>query len=234
MVPEKQNILIPLVLLVLSLLGACTPEQKRYVPNAVAGDVTPTMSTTDVNTFISDSGYTRYHLETPVWQIFDDADDPFWRFPEGLRFEQFDRNMKQDSQVTADSATYFSRRRLMRLDGHVVMINARADSFLTQQIFWDQERRRFYTDSFIHIVSEERIIEGYGMESDQSMNYFTVRRPTAILPAHHAKPEPNDEPEPAPAPQPKATPDPAVQMQTAPAPSQGPRPAIQRLQLKKK
>lgn len=163
---------------------ACTPEKKHYVPSVGDGNTTPTMTTTDVSTLISDSGYTRYHLKTPLWQIFEDAEQPFWRFPEGLEVEQYDLNMQPASNVVCDSAIYYSQKRLWRLDGNVVMVNTQADSFLTQQLFWDQTRRKIYTDSFIHIVRTDRIIEGYGMESDQSMLYYTVTNPTAILPAN--------------------------------------------------
>lgn len=141
------------------------------------------MTTTNVSTLISDSGYTRYHLTTPLWQIFEDAEQPFWKFPEGLEVEQYDLAMNPVSNVVCDSAIYFSQKRLWRLDGNVVMVNTQADSFLTQQLFWDQIKRKIYTDSFIHIVRSDRVIEGYGMESDQSMLYYTVTNPTAILPS---------------------------------------------------
>ena len=167
-----------------AIFAACSPEKKHYVPSVADGNTTPTMTTTDVSTLISDSGYTRYHLKTPLWQIFEDADQPFWRFPEGLEVEQYDLNMQPASNVIYDSAIYYSQKRLWRLDGNVVMVNTQADSFLTQQLFWDQTKRKIYTDSFIHIVRTDRIIEGYGMESDQSMLYYTVTNPTAILPAN--------------------------------------------------
>lgn len=140
------------------------------------------MSTSDVSTLISDSGYTRYHLVAPVWQMFEDAEEPFWRFPEGLELEQYDMQMNPAANVVADSAIYYSRKKLWQLDGNVVMVNTQADSFLTQQVFWDQTERKIYTDSFIHIVRTDRTIEGYGMVSDQNMLYYTVNRPTAILP----------------------------------------------------
>lgn len=159
-------------------------EVKRFVPNVNPAE-TPTMSTTDVSTLISDSGYTRYHIETPLWQMFEDAEEPYWSFPGGLELEQYDADMKPESTVVCDSAIYMSRRRLWRLDGNVVMVNTDADSFLTQQLFWDQIHRKIYSDSFIHIVRTDRTIEGYGFESDQSMKYYTVHRPTAILPADH-------------------------------------------------
>lgn len=165
------------------LFSGCTPEKQHYVPNTLGGEFTPTMSTADVTTLISDSGYTRYKVVTPLWQMFEDADEPFWRFPEGLELEQYDHDMNPESNVVCDSAIYFSRKRIWRLDGNVVMVNTERDSFLTQQLFWEQTSRKIYTDSFIHIVRSDRIIEGYGFESDQNMLWYTVKTPTAILPA---------------------------------------------------
>ena len=164
------------------IVRAEKPEPERFVPNASDGNTTPTMATTDVSTLISDSGYTKYHVTAALWQMFEDAEEPFWRFPDGLELEQYDTEMRPQSSVVCDSAVYFSRKRLWRLDGNVVMVNTEADSFLTQQLFWDQNSRKIYSDSFIHIVRTDRIIEGYGFESDQSMRYYSVQHPTAILP----------------------------------------------------
>ena len=172
-----------------TLLCGCGQEQKRYVPNVGDGMTTPTMATSDVSTLISDSGYTRYHLTAPAWLMFEDAEEPFWRFPEGLELQQYDLEMQPSANVVCDSAIYCSRKRLWQLDGNVVMVNTEADSFLTQQLFWDQNARKIYSDSFIHIVRTDRIIEGYGFESDQSMLYYTVNRPTAILPVERPEKE---------------------------------------------
>ncbi len=131
-------------------------EVKRYVPNVGNGYTTPTMATTHVSTLISDSGYTRYHMETPLWQMFEDADEPFWKFPEGIELEQYDLDMHPESTVVCDSAIYYSRKRIWQLDGNVVMVNTDADSFLTQQLFWDQNARKIYSDSFTYSAHRPR------------------------------------------------------------------------------
>lgn len=174
---------LPAAVCFLMLLAACGADNARYVPNIGDGTTTPTMATSDVETLISDSGYTRYKMVAPRWEMFEDCEDPFWRFPQGIYLEQYDHEMQPESYIECDSARYFSRRRLWRLDGSVMMINTDRDSFLTQQLYWDQTSRKMYSDSFIHIVRSDRIIEGYGFESDQNMTAYTVRRPTAILPA---------------------------------------------------
>ena len=171
-----------MLLALAAIVWACREERQSFVPN-VDGDV-PTMSTFDVSTFISDSGYTRYHIIAPVWRMYEDATEPYWRFPEGLELEQYDENLQPAANVKCDSATYFSRQRLWRLDGHVIMVNTERDSFLTQQLFWDQATQKVYSDSFIHIVRTDRIIEGYGFESNQNMTAYKVNRPTGIIPVN--------------------------------------------------
>ena len=174
--------LLPVAAFALIVAAACGEKERSYVPNIGDGDSSPTMSTIDVETFISDSGYTRYHISTPLWMMYDEAAEPFWRFPDGLEMQQYDLEMNPDATMICDSAVYFSRKRLWRLDGHVIMVNTLRDSFLSQQLFWDQVKRQVYTDSFIHIVRSDRIIEGYGFESNENMTAYTIRRPTAILP----------------------------------------------------
>lgn len=163
---------------------ACGEKERAFVPNISDGDNSPTMTTLDVETFISDSGYTRYHITTPTWMMFEDASEPFWRFPDGLDMQQYDLELKPDASMVCDSAIYFSRKRLWRLDGHVVMVNTMRDTFLSQQLFWDQAKRKVYTDSFIHIVRSDRTIEGYGFDSNENMTAYTINRPTAIIPVN--------------------------------------------------
>ena len=173
---------LPWIILAVLFLAACGKEQRSYVANIGDGDASPTMTTLDVETFISDSGYTRYHISTPVWMMYDQAMEPHWRFPDGLDLQQYDLKMQPDATMECDSATYFSRKRLWRLDGHVMMVNTMRDTFLSQQLYWDQNKRKVYTDSFIHIVRSDRIIEGYGFEANENMTAYTVNRPTGIIP----------------------------------------------------
>lgn len=181
---------LPAFLILFALLACwgCHNDSEGRVPSLPKGEYVPTMSTLDVSTFISDSGYTRYHITAAVWRMYEDAPEPFWKFPEGLFLEQYDENMMPAANVICDSATYFSRMKLWQLDGNVRMVNTERDSFLTEQLFWDQDRQKVYSDSFIHIVRSDRIIEGYGFESNQNMTAYTVNRPTGIIPVNRPEP----------------------------------------------
>lgn len=160
---------------------ACSDDDARYVANV--DSLMPTMTSVNVDTYVSDSGYVKYHAVTPIWDMYDDTSDPYWDFPEGIILDTYNPGMKPNAHVECDSAIYRTARRLFRLDGNVVAVNVEGDTFLTQQLYWDQAKTEFHTDSFIHIVRADRIIEGYGFTSNEQMTQYVVHNPTAIIPA---------------------------------------------------
>lgn len=183
---------LPLLILALcALLWGCGND-KAAPRQDVDGNVTPTMITDSVNSFISDSGITRYHLVAPEWLMFDEADEPFWLFREGLSLEQFDEHMQTTSTLVSDTARYFSRLKLWKLDGNVRMRNIDGDKFLTEQMFWDQKTHKVYSDSFVHIERNDRVIEGYGFVSNEEITVYTIRRPTGIFPTDGFRPAETD------------------------------------------
>lgn len=144
---------------------------------------TPTMLTRNVETLISDSGVTRYRIVTPVWYVYDEVEQPYWRFPEGVNLEKFDNFFRQEATVRADSATYFKNKQLWRLDGNVSISNVMKEKFLTNQLYWDQRQHKLYSDSFIHIERPDKVLEGYGFDSDEKLTRYTIRRVSGIFPA---------------------------------------------------
>ena len=105
------------------MLFSCREERKIDVLGNINLKVMPTMKTENVYTLISDSGITQYRIKSPLWIVYDEIDTPIWRFPKGLFLEKFDKKFNVISSVACDSATYFKREQLWRLDGNVEMHN---------------------------------------------------------------------------------------------------------------
>lgn len=182
--------LLPAVVALMALCHisvSCGEEEKEMVAGKVDPEHTPTMSTTDVLTLISDSGIVRYRIIAPLWLMYEEATEPNWRFPEGLKLEKFDNKLKVEASIESDSATYFKDRQLWRLDGYVDIKNLQGEKFLTQQLYWDQRRQKVYSDSFIHIERSGRVIEGYGFESNETMTDYHVLRVSGIFPSSQFK-----------------------------------------------
>ena len=162
------------------LSSACSQEKRETIRISADPETFPTMRTIDVSTTISDSGYTRYHIKSPLWLMFEEAREPHWNFPGGIFVIQYDNDMKETGTFTADTATFWSQKKLWRFDRNVRMRNIAGDRFLTEQLFWDQNSRKLYSDSFIHIERSDRVIEGVGFESDENMTDYTIRHPMGI------------------------------------------------------
>ena len=165
------------------LSSACSQEKRETIRISADPETFPTMRTIDVSTTISDSGYTRYHITSPLWLMFEEAREPHWNFPGGIFVIQYDNDMKETGTFTADTATFWSQKKLWRFDRNVRMRNIAGDRFLTEQLFWDQNSRKLYSDSFIHIERSDRVIEGVGFESDENMTDYTIRHHLGIFPA---------------------------------------------------
>ena len=164
------------------LMAGCREDKRETIAISADPETFPTMRTVNVSTLISDSGYTRYHITAPLWLMFEEAREPHWVFPDGMYMVKFDNDMKENGTFTADTATYFSQKRIWRFDRNVRYRSVDGDRLLTQQLFWDQNKQKVYSDSFIHLERADRTIEGYGFEADQNMRDYTVHRPSGIFP----------------------------------------------------
>lgn len=166
----------------LAFLSSCDDKSTDIVHLETDGDIVPTMTTRNVETLISDSGIVRYRITTPLWLVFDEAKEPLWKFPAGLHLEKYDDLFRRDASIDADSATYFKNRDVWRLDGRVYIVNTAGEKFLSEQLYWSNREHKVYTDSFIHIERQDRIIEGYGFVSNDRMTNYSVNRVSGIFP----------------------------------------------------
>ena len=171
---------------------SCKEDSTSVVSHPTNPDVVPTMTTSDVQTVISDSGHTRYRIPTPLWNMLEEAKHPHWTFPKGVTCEELDDNVKTASTIKCDSAYFDKMNNLWTLTGNVRITNPAGDVVLTDELMWDQRAHRLYSEAFIHIEKQGRIIEGYGYESNERLTTYKLRQVEAIFPIDESRmPHPN-------------------------------------------
>ena len=67
------------------------------------------------------------------------------------------------------------------LISNVHIRSQRGDKFDTDLLFWDEKQERVYSDKFIRIEQEDKIITGYGFESNQQMTEYQIYNNTGIF-----------------------------------------------------
>lgn len=173
---------IALIILLLSFFWSCKEDQKVDISHNLDSSDMPSMSTRNISTLISDSGITQYKIISPLWNIYDEVDTPYWSFPEGLYLQKYDHDYNVIATVAADSAKFYKNQRLWRLEGEVEMTKFPDELFLSPRVFWDQRKQQLYSDTFIHIENATHVIEGTGFESDESLNRYRILKPNGIFP----------------------------------------------------
>ncbi|MBO7724172.1 MAG: LPS export ABC transporter periplasmic protein LptC [Paludibacteraceae bacterium] len=178
------------VVTLLFFLFSCSGEKVDTTSFSVENrSKTPKLRTDSITTLVSDSGITRYRLSALQWMIFDRDTHPYWDFPEGIYVERFDEEFNVDAFVQSDKARYDQTTQIWQLDYNVIAQNLEGEKFETEQMFWDQKNEKIYSDSLITITQSNKIIVGYGFESNQNFTRYAIRNPQGIFPVKEEKKE---------------------------------------------
>ena len=170
------------------LFPACSGKEKKLAEAISENDTLPSMKSLGVTTLISDSGITRYKIVAEEWLIHDKKNPPYWAFEKGVYLEKFDTLFRIDASIKADKAYYHEKKKLWELRGHVQILSQRGDKFQTDLLFWDEKKEKVYSDKFIQIEQEDKIIKGYGFESNQNLTEYEIKNTTGIFTVEDTNP----------------------------------------------
>ncbi len=190
MLPQRSYLLLGRMLSITIVLGAvvmlllfsaCSGNRKVLGEAITERDSLPVLDTKGVMTLISDSGITRYRINTEEWLVFDRKSPSYWAFERGIFMEKFDSVFNVEASVKADTAYYYDKQKLWKLMGNVDISNLRGERFETELLYWDQNKHTIYSDKFIRIEQPDRIIMGHGFDSNEQMTIYTIRKPAGIF-----------------------------------------------------
>lgn len=165
----------------LLLLSSCSGSKKELGAAITERDSLPVMDTRGVTTLVSDSGVTRYRINTEEWLVFDRKNPSYWAFEKGVYLEKFDSLFQVEASIKSDTAYYYDKQKLWKLMGNVHIQNLKGEKFDTDLLYWDQNKQKVYSDRFIRIEQPDRIITGRGFESNQQMTVYTINQPEGIF-----------------------------------------------------
>lgn len=175
------SITVSVWIMVMFILFPSCKKKENLADAITENDSLPDMRTTGVTTYISDSGMIRYKVITAEWLIFSEVDTPYWAFKKGIYLEKFDTLFRIDASIKADTAFYYEPKKLWELRGNVHIRSQRGDKFDTQLMFWDQGKEKIYSDQYIRIEQPDKILTGYGFESNQQMTEYQIFNNTGIF-----------------------------------------------------
>ncbi len=171
-----------MTIVMLFMLSACSKKKQPMTEAITNRDSVPIMVTYDVSTHISDSGVVRYKIITDEWKVYDRLVPSRWTFEKGVYLEKFDDTLAIDATIASDTAYYYDKDELWELRGNVHIENVQNEQFDTQLLFWNQKTKRVYSDQYIRIRQQKRIITGIGFTSNQDFTKYTIKQTQGIFP----------------------------------------------------
>jgi LPS export ABC transporter protein LptC len=137
----------------------------------------PDISAEVVEIIYTDSSNLEMILEAPSIRRFSNVERPYMEFPEGMYVRFYDDSLQLESEIRADYAIYYSEERLWEARGDVFANNLKKGEKLnTEELFWDEEKKTIYSNSFSRIETEDGTFYGQdGFESNQRFSKWRLK-----------------------------------------------------------
>lgn len=103
-------------------------------------------------------------------------------FPKGVYLEFYDEFGRLESTLTANHAYFFKEKNQWRGRGKVEVKNmAKHEQLNTEELFWEPQKKKIFTDKFVTIKQQGDVIYGEGLDAMQDLSDYTILHPSADL-----------------------------------------------------
>jgi LPS export ABC transporter protein LptC len=135
----------------------------------------PLSEAEDVTMYYTEKEVVKVMLQAKKIFEFQNGDQ---EFPEGIYIEFFDEFGKKTSTLRANSAFFFKEENKWRGRGAVEVINIeKKEQLNTEELFWQRDTKKIFTDKFVTIKLQSEIIYGTGLEADQDLSNYQIKNP---------------------------------------------------------
>jgi LPS export ABC transporter protein LptC len=166
----KRSRLIKVSLGILLLISACGKEEPRTpgfpldVPDQVMENTSITFTEEGVKSAVI------YAKHLAVYEKLD------LKKAKGVRVDFYDQEGNHSSVLVADSGLIQEKRQNLEAVGNVVVTTEEGIKLETQSLRWDPQKRKIVTNDFVKITKKKDVITGYGLEADEELKHFVIKR----------------------------------------------------------
>ena len=135
----------------------------------------------DVEMLYSDSAVVGIKITAPTLIRFLDKKNPKQEFPDGMSVDFFSPNGRVSSKLTSKFGLRYDNKNQIIVRDSVVWESARNEILETEELIWDEEEEKLYTNKYVTIIRPDEIIFGYGFESNQDFTYSKINAIEGII-----------------------------------------------------
>ncbi|NOT32901.1 MAG: LPS export ABC transporter periplasmic protein LptC [Candidatus Eisenbacteria bacterium] len=160
-----------LAVLGLTLLAGCGHE--RTARTGAASAELPDQEVSDFSVDETDAGAIQWKLYAQSAAIYNARALIAGRV---VRVDFFGRDGKRTSTLTADEGELHQVAHDMIARGHVVMQTTEGTRMTTEELRFDNDSQKIFSDRFVRIERRGNVLTGYGFESDPNLEHYEFKR----------------------------------------------------------
>jgi LPS export ABC transporter protein LptC len=141
----------------------------------------PSLTVRDFESVFTDSGRIQVVTSAPLLERYTPETGTYNEFTEGLNVTFYDGQAEPSSYISSDYAKFLDREKIWELRYNVKVRTEKNELLETELLFWEEEKDLVYTDRFVRITTEDRIMSGTGFESDSRFNKTKILKGNAII-----------------------------------------------------
>jgi len=110
------------------------------------------------------------------------TDSTYIEFPKSLHVDFYNDTMKIESKMDALYGKYreFEHKVFLR-DSVVVRNILKGDTLHCDELWWDQNTQKFYTDKKVRINTKDKVLYGTGLEAAQNFSWYIIKQGSGTL-----------------------------------------------------
>jgi LPS export ABC transporter protein LptC len=140
----------------------------------------PVDRSTGVVLIYSDSAIVKAKLITPELLHFK-TDKPYYEMKKGVTVIFFDAQQQETSRIKADYGIQRENEKVIELKKNVVVTNIKGETFKSDELTWDENKKRFYSNKLVSITSKTNVLYGTSFWADESFSYYEITQSTGDL-----------------------------------------------------
>lgn len=132
----------------------------------------------NLNVIYSERGKVRAELSSPKVLNFIEGENPYQEFPNGFKVRFLENT---DSTICTLQAKYgikYNRKKITEIRDSVVLRSSDGKIMTTDELFWDENKKMYYSDKPVKVVTPDEEINGIGFTSREDFTQYRVMQVT--------------------------------------------------------
>lgn len=136
----------------------------------------------DVVIIYSERGKSKIRMFATEFIRNEIAKPPYVDMRKGLKVEFFeDSSDNVESTLTALYARWYEGKGNVLIRDSVVVVNKKGETLRTEELIWNQNVKKFYTEKFVRINTQDQIMFGDGLEANEDFSWYRIKNPKGIV-----------------------------------------------------